>query len=1152
MKNSPLKLKRPTHPRETGIALVTVLVMIVLMATLVSITSILAIGNRKSGTDTVLGTKAQYAAEAGLENAMYQIYYKTKENWAKSADNNVNTKFDACMFRKWLTGRWQVPGTTTLTPEQLTANGNKDCPYGTATATVTDTTLETAPTFPTLFNGEIINDSSLLNKVIEGTATNGTRYQVSVSRKEDTTSGETILSMTSTGIITQSGKDVAFRKLSQVAKISSRAYDGDRFAMLTNATNCSFCHLHIDTMQRAYASQTSAELYNRARVAVLTDNVKLGDQYHKQDTFIAGTLYIRNGIEDPGGKWTSDHVYGARWAKEGTTVKPGFVKAGPVQSNTADGTTGIIANYLGSTNTDAAIDAAVVDASVAPGTKTKFAKIYTKYPRENDLKDPKYAGEWPDGPVPDDFPAVVAESSASKDGLISDTEWTDYLKTAPSGKIIAEANTKIFGVRRQSSTSTNAKASATPISYDPTSSEVNDTLYLSTPQNLTAAVLTTDLATLKANQRAGQSINWFITKWKGWLVQQALATPNNRDLEPGVGQDSNVIDNPINGTPVSGLSKNNFWLKYNPSTAQITLSYRDYPSGTNTTSSTTSSTTPPTSSATKCVDAGINCTIPVTTVSGNVETQVTKVDAQYVDSKGSSSWKTVTSNFTCSKTFFSYTKTGGTGGRCDIKVSTKILTTTSVVTATPGARSDYSITFGLTETDLFPQKSNKAKEDLEKNGQWDGNLIIDAGRIGDKEQERALTVNGTIYVNGDLAIRGQIKGRGRIIARGNIYVVGDFVYGCGDHACKIIESGSGPSYRNSRDLPLIGLLAGGNVIVGDYDFPDYRATSSTTGAYGGGIYDLVNDQVGRTASALPSSKWPYYSVPGATGANTGGSGGDMGFVPMIAANANYKNRDSSGSYITTSAKRYFQFMPFGPILGRSGFGSYAGQYVDTVGSATVIPIYPSNGPIRIGDSTNNGMVTAAGAGQIGIGISCSSPDTLVAAKRFGGGTATFNYGFYCPPTAGKFLRNSSTPNDNNNPGTNAAVWTAQSAQNTTLDGDVGMTTGWLAGLLGRPTGGAFTQIGDLSQSRLIKLMWLTTMDVNRDMDPHTEGYQAGPLRTDGIFYSAHGIFALARSFKDTWTNATTATAALGQRSTTEGRWIHNGSGCSRAWIFDHW
>jgi hypothetical protein len=98
-----------------------------------------------------------------------------------------------------------------------------------------------------------------------------------------------------------------------------------------------------------------------------------------------------------------------------------------------------------------------------------------------------------------------------------------------------------------------------------------------------------------------------------------------------------------------------------------------------------------------------------------------------------------------------------------------------------------------------------------------------------------------------------------------------------------------------------------------------------------------------------------------------------------------------------------------------------------------------------------------------------------------------------------------------------------------------MTTGWLGGLLNYDTSaGAYTQLGDLSQMKLIKLMWLSTMEANRDAVPSTTAkYDKGPFRTDGIFYSTQAIFGLVRSRLGGGLNANT--------TSTQGRWIHNGS-----------
>jgi hypothetical protein len=110
---------------------------------------------------------------------------------------------------------------------------------------------------------------------------------------------------------------------------------------------------------------------------------------------------------------------------------------------------------------------------------------------------------------------------------------------------------------------------------------------------------------------------------------------------------------------------------------------------------------------------------------------------------------------------------------------------------------------------------------------------------------------------------------------------------------------------------------------------------------------------------------------------------------------------------------------------------------------------------------------------------------------------------------------------------------AQPLQNQGLDG-IGMTTGWLGGLLRTNQGGVgFDQLGDISQTRILKIMWMATMETTADRDPNTTGTQTkGPLRTDGMLYSPNAVFCVARYRKDN-------NSAVG--SNTQARWLHHGS-----------
>jgi Tfp pilus assembly protein PilX len=78
-----------------------------------------------------------------------------------------------------------------------------------------------------------------------------------------------------------------------------------------------------------------------------------------------------------------------------------------------------------------------------------------------------------------------------------------------------------------------------------------------------------------------------------------------------------------------------------------------------------------------------------------------------------------------------------------------------------------------------------------------GNLVIDGN----------FEIQGTVYVDGDVVISGKMKGNGKIVARGNVYVVGDIKYDCGSSAC---------DYSDPSTLPTFAMVAGGNMLIGQY------------------------------------------------------------------------------------------------------------------------------------------------------------------------------------------------------------------------------------------------------------------------------------------------------------------------------------------------
>jgi hypothetical protein len=1006
-----------------------------------------------------------------------------------------------CAFNKWLTGKWNASSFTNQKKTATVENNNASCTYVGGTALKPDNTKTdaTAGVIPTLFNNDTF--ISLPDISIDGT---GNIVKVRVKRLD--VADDISLTIESTSVINNGSAELAGRKVTRTLQLSGSPFPGDEYAMLTNDINCSFCHLQVDNMTRVYADPTAADFstktFKRIKLGALSAVNFDFNAGTDNDTLIAGTLYSRGTVAPTKGI----SVHFAPWA---SATQPGLIKTG---ANSTLGT-GVPTTLYGAAVAPAVYDPALagtfqeskaIDASVA--TAKPKGKVYYNYP---------LGASAVDGILPEKFPSIIKDGNNDK--LLSDAEWTDYMAAAPSGTLTPNsAAVVIYGVRRPSSI---LVGSDIPISYDPVGgqgpspfagSRVGDTYVagnfwaggtktlgvISTTADLlfdigrlnTAStgicVYALGVPTCTPSAASNTAETNFVNQWRGWLIQQALASPNNRDLRPtNFTADLNGTNNATAGTifnPIimpngQAVNVNNFWVAYDPTTNNIRLAY---------------------CRADPC--------------------RILNGAALNAPENG-------------------------------------VRNASIIAGAAPALSTDIAVlNIPFAASDIFPSASNTASNDVlsgtysGKSGYFDGNLILDAGRLGDAGgSQRFATITGTVHVNGDLVIRGQIKGEGRFIVRGNVYIVGDLVYGCSNSAC-LMRDGNNASYAKPDALPKIAVMAGGSIIVGDYDHPDGRASRSQ--------FNLINDQIGQNrgpvgggAPAVPTNaQWNNMTVPGATGNNAVGaavSSRIMGFVHELAAIANNH----------TNVR--FASSPFGFMTARTGTGiSALGNYEDTatsgvqvnsLGSYSLQTIYPSNGPMRIGDRTLSGFSVQPAAGPFvpvptaltvisNPNLSClTAPLTQTLPTVFDGVTRLpLNSGFWCPPVASN--RSVRTWNAAaGNPAADAAAWMAQPLQNQGLDG-IGMTTGWLGGLLRTNQGSVgFDQLGDISQTRILKIMWMATMETTADRDPNTTGIQTqGPLRTDGMLYSPNAVFCVARYRKD---NST------GTGSNTQARWLHHGS-----------
>jgi hypothetical protein len=1104
-----------------GIAIVVVLVMLVVVAGLLSVSSLLALGNRKTTADTVIAAQAQYIAEAAVEVALKRVYWDPYNAWQASADAAQFTskgdpvQFDNCAFKKWLTGYGKD-----ATSAQLIANNAADCPYTLFTAVVSSS----GNPLPGLLNNTRV---TILDSDTGSVAIANSKYVINVERR-DNPNGEIDLLMDVTGqVVDSSNKVLSERRLSRTLKISGEPYEGDKFAMLATAANCSFCHLQVDTMQRAFSTSGT---FDRARVGFTDANPSAlldFSEKSKPDVVIYGGMYVRAGLDKLDRGRTHSAGDWARYAAQSN----GLVKAGKNSDLVPagkffSGTTGPSGDFQFNNSAETATNSFAWDASAAytgagnnGGANRANGAFYYNYPSEAEVKGiagldrtgnvisaaqietnkTLYKGKWPDGSLPDSFPAVIA---GGEDG-ISDAEWGQFVLGNVGGKILnsgtqtaTDGEPRIYGVRRPSSTSIETTGvGAIPWTYDPIAANgITDTGTLFTETDMVANP----------------------TTYRKWWLTQALASPNNRDFLPTFPTTNSI--NQFNITATNGTYDNNFWVNYSNANT-LSLAFCNKFGATNVVATGSPQTF---NNLQRCARGGYDGFTNFVAQANNRLTQVQLPVGQNV-------W--------------------------------------------------------------FPQTSNAALADLRagtksgKSGYFDGNLIIDAGTLS---SGRPLFIEGTIMINGDLVIRGKIRGAGRIVARGNIYVVGDLVYACQDDGTICTKAQYAAAGSN---LGKLALLAGGNIIVGDYDAPDSRLPDGEATAGGVTVVpgdfnrasDLLNDQTGRNAVPSADRTWDYFNVPGATGrpwrSGTNGTAGAQvdiyatldtttGQLSSVNPNTDVTGFNGRAGFMTRltniinaagdAQKFLYKVSPFGYMLDggstpeeyENGNDSNFRNGTNTAGvftaGKTINPIYPSNGPIRIGD------VRAVTAGQpllgqvaSGVGVACrTTSNANMPVRRFifspttSGSSATPNnnvplaplqFGFWCPPSTlavGSYIRRNGgtgvTGAATNPSGTNAA-WMRVSDGDEALDGNRGVTTGWLGGVLTDQSGNAV--LGDLSQTRLLKLMWLSGME---------NGRAAGPLRTNGVFYSANSIVNLLRAGNDGRANRT------GQ-SLMQSRWIHVGS-----------
>ncbi len=167
-----------------------------------------------------------------------------------------------------------------------------------------------------------------------------------------------------------------------------------------------------------------------------------------------------------------------------------------------------------------------------------------------------------------------------------------------------------------------------------------------------------------------------------------------------------------------------------------------------------------------------------------------------------------------------------------------------------------------------------------------GSTVID-GVLGDAEGEpdsillvgtekNPIVINGPVVVEADVVLRGYIQGQGTIYAGRNVHVIGDLQYVNGPSWEKPVYN-TDEVWKVNKTKDLVGLVAKGSILVGDYTEADWKSTIKKyqnppfTVPYIVDSTDAVNGYVSYEQDGTPYFDGDYTNLDG--GKKDDGKGG---------------------------------------------------------------------------------------------------------------------------------------------------------------------------------------------------------------------------------------------------------------------------------------
>jgi septum formation inhibitor MinC len=386
---------------QQGIALISSLIFLMVIVVLISISLLVSTSNNRLSGDSLRTYQAQLAADAGLQRVIAESWFNSYE---ASENEDVPDDYQITLedFRKQLDDAGIIAGETQR---------------GSYT-----------------FGDEVVYSEDL----------EGASYTATV-RRVDVGDSYTLLRVDALGFIGEVSSPVALRRLSADMRIQLPQVDNKGFAILSNNSNCMFCHTQVASLETAYdkdgnaihltalttPQQRQTALLDKQRVKMAFLENLLTDRLSDMQSLVAGTIYTRG---------TTNVV-----------VQGGSLGAIPLKTIDKQ-TTSLLSSEAPKTLTE-------LDTVNCSSTCTKrHALFYKNYALDNGA----------DGDVPKTFPMLIADANNNRQ--IEHSEW----QSAVSG-----SSGKLKGGNKKLLTTQNSGNSA----FIPTSTTLKDTPTLASSES---------------------------------------------------------------------------------------------------------------------------------------------------------------------------------------------------------------------------------------------------------------------------------------------------------------------------------------------------------------------------------------------------------------------------------------------------------------------------------------------------------------------------------------------------------------------------------------------------------------------------------------------------------------------------------------------